>query len=390
MKQSFLHLFIKNESALSPAERKAAYGTFSGIVGIIANVFLSGFKFAVGAISGAASITADAANNLSDMLTSIISLIGFKLAKKPADEAHPFGHGRYEYILSVIVSFFVLFMGAELLKSGVEKIITPAAVSVSPFVIAVLAVSILVKIGIGFLNIYLARRADVTALKAVAKDSFGDCISTAAVLISVVLQKIFHLPLDGYVTVAVSLVVLWSGIGILRESLSPLLGRPADKATVKELKNFMLSFDPDILDVHDIMLHDYGMGRIFAVAHTEVPAERELVAIHETVDALEKAVELKFGMHLVVHMDPVKTNDTRTRNLRENVQTIIKSIDEHYTIHDFRLSEDGKKMYFDLVIDSDIKKDAAEIGKMASQRILAVMGESIKPEIHVEFSFEQQ
>ena len=228
MKQSFLQLFIKNESALSPVERKAAYGTFSGIVGIVANVFLSGFKFAVGAISGAASITADAANNLSDMLTSIISLIGFKLAKKPADEAHPFGHGRYEYILSVIVSFFVLFMGAELLKSGVEKIITPAAVSVSPFVIAVLAVSIIVKIGIGVLNIYLARRAEVTALKAVAKDSFGDCISTAAVLISVVLQKIFHLPLDGYVTVAVSLVVLWSGIGILRESLSPLLGRPAE------------------------------------------------------------------------------------------------------------------------------------------------------------------
>ena len=390
MKDSFLKFFIKNEDTLSPAERKAAYGTFSGTVGIIANVFLSGFKFAVGALSGSASIIADAANNLSDMLTSVISLIGFKLAKKPADEAHPFGHGRYEYILSVIVSFFVLFMGVELLKNGIEKIISPAAVSVSPFVIVVLAVSIVVKIGIGMLNLYLSRRADVTALKAVAKDSFGDCISTAAVLVSAVLQKIFHLPLDGYVAAAVSLLVLWSGIGILRESLSPLLGKPAGKETVKELKEFMLSFDPDILDVHDMMFHDYGMGRIFAVAHAEVPAERELVVIHETVDALEKAVEETFGIYLVVHMDPVKANDTKTKSLRDNVLTVVKSIDEHYTIHDFRLSEDGKKMYFDLVIDSDIKKEAAQIGEMVSQRILAVLGDSIEPQIHVEFSFEQQ
>ena len=390
MKDSFLKIFIKNEGTLSPAERKAAYGTFSGTVGIIANVFLSGFKFAVGALSGSASIIADAANNLSDMLTSVISLIGFKLAKKPADEAHPFGHGRYEYILSVIVSFFVLFMGVELLKNGIEKIISPAAVSVSPFVIVVLAVSIVVKIGIGMLNLYLSRRADVTALKAVAKDSFGDCISTAAVLVSAVLQKIFHLPLDGYVAAAVSLLVLWSGIGILRESLSPLLGKPAGKETVKELKEFMLSFDPDILDVHDMMFHDYGMGRIFAVAHAEVPAERELVVIHETVDALEKAVEETFGIYLVVHMDPVKANDTKTKSLRDNVLTVVKSIDEHYTIHDFRLSEDGKKMYFDLVIDSDIKKEAAQIGEMVSQRILAVLGDSIEPQIHVEFSFEQQ
>ncbi|MBQ3432662.1 MAG: cation diffusion facilitator family transporter [Clostridia bacterium] len=390
MKDSFLKIFIKNEGTLSPAERKAAYGTFSGTVGIIANVFLSGFKFAVGALSGSASIIADAANNLSDMLTSVISLIGFKLAKKPADEAHPFGHGRYEYILSVIVSFFVLFMGVELLKNGIEKIISPAAVSVSPFVIVVLAVSIVVKIGIGMLNLYLARRADVIALKAVAKDSFGDCISTAAVLISIVLQKIFHLPFDGYVAAAVSLLVLWSGIDILRESLSPLLGKPAGKETVKELKQFMLSFDPDILDVHDMMFHDYGMGRIFAVAHAEVPAERELVVIHETVDALEKAVEETFGIYLVVHMDPVKANDTKTKSLRDNVLTVVKSIDEHYTIHDFRLSEDGKKMYFDLVIDSDIKKEAAQIGEMVSQRILAVLGDSIEPQIHVEFSFEQQ
>lgn len=390
MKESLIKKLIKNESALSPAERKAAYGTVSSVMGIVANVLLSGFKFAVGILSGAASIVSDAANNLSDMLTSVISLIGFKLAKKPADEEHPFGHGRYEYILSVIVSFFVLFMGVELLKNGIEKIIHPAAVSVSPFVIAVLSVSIVVKCGMGIFNLYLAHRAEVTALKAVAKDSFGDCISTAAVLISIVLQKIFHLPFDGYVAAAVSLLVLWSGIDILRESLSPLIGKPAGKETVQTLKAFMLSFDPDILDVHDMMFHDYGMGRIFAVAHAEVPAERELVAIHNTVDALEKAVEEKFGMHLVVHIDPVKTNDIKTKNLRDNVLTVVKSIDEHYTIHDFRLSEDGKKMYFDLVIDSDIKKEAAQIGEMVSQRILAVLGDSIEPQIHVEFSFEQQ
>ena len=371
-------------------QRKAAVGTLSGIVGIVCNVLLSGFKLALGIISASAALIADAANNLSDVLTSVISLVGFKLAARPADEEHPFGHGRYEYVLSLIVSFFVLFMGAELLINGIKKIIHPETVAFSPFLIAVLAAAIILKLWLGFFNLSLAKQEDIAALKAVGKDALSDCISTGAVLVSVLSEKFFALHLDGYVAAAVSLLVLWNGIGILRESLNLLIGKPAKKETVKDLETFMLRFDPSILGVHDLVLHDYGMGKVFAVAHVEVPQESELISIHEIIDTLEKRAEEEFGIHLVLHIDPVDTENAALETLKQQVLTVLKSVDEHYTVHDFRLSEDGTKMYFDLVIDSDIKKDAQQIGNMVQQRIKAVLGESIEPVVHVEFSFTQK
>ncbi|MBR2589417.1 MAG: cation transporter [Clostridia bacterium] len=390
MTNLLLKLFINHKTFSGEAQRKAAVGTLSGAVGIICNLFISGFKFVLGYLSASAALIADAANNLSDLLTSIISIVGFKVAAKPADEEHPFGHGRYEYVLSIIVSFSVFLMGAELLKSGIQKIIHPAGVTFSPLLLAVIIVSVLVKLWMSVFNFSLAKKEGITALKAVARDSLSDCLSTSAVLISILLEKFFGWQLDGYVATAVSLLVIWSGISIFRDSIHPLIGAPAKKESVAALEEFMLAFDPAILGIHDLVMHDYGMGKVFAVAHAEVPADSELVAIHDIIDALEKRVDEVFGIYLVLHIDPVDTKDVQLETLKKQVMQVLASVDEHYTAHDFRLSEDGKKMYFDLVIDSDIKKDTQHISEMVKQRIIACIGDAIEPVVHVEFSFTQK
>ena len=224
MTNLLVKLFIRKEAELPAAQRKAAYGTLAARVGIVANLLLSGTKFAAGFFAGSAALISDAANNLSDILSSLVSLVGFKLAAKPADEKHPFGHGRYEYIVSLAISFLVLIMGVDLLKNGIAKIIHPAPVLASPLLIVILAACVIVKLWLGIFNLSLAKRADITALKAVAKDAFGDCLSTAAVLLSIVLEKLFDWRVDGYVAVAVSLLVIWGGISIFRDSVNPLLG----------------------------------------------------------------------------------------------------------------------------------------------------------------------
>ena len=390
MTNLLVKLFIKKEAELPAAQRKAAYGTLAARVGIVANLLLSGTKFAAGFFAGSAALISDAANNLSDILSSLVSLVGFKLAAKPADEKHPFGHGRYEYIVSLAISFLVLIMGVDLLKNGIAKIIHPAPVLASPLLIVILAACVIVKLWLGIFNLSLAKRADITALKAVAKDAFGDCLSTAAVLLSIVLEKLFDWRVDGYVAVAVSLLVIWGGISIFRDSVNPLLGKPAKKETAQELTAFMCGFDARILGVHDLVLHDYGMGRIFAVAHAEVPAQCSLVEIHEVMDALEKAAGERFGIHLVLHTDPVDTQNRQLEQLKKAVETIARSMDEHYSVHDFRLSDDGEEMAFDLVIDSDIQQESEKIAQLLEQRIIAVVGEKPRAKIQVEFSFTER
>ena len=382
-----LKLFVKDYKDTSKAPVRAAYGLLSSVVGIVCNTLLCSFKFVIGSIAGSAAMIADAANNLSDIATCVIGLVGFQLAAKPADEEHPYGHGRYEYILSLIVSFFVMLMGVELLKSAIEKLLHPQPIHYSPFVLAVLIASIAVKLWMGVFNRSLSKKADIPALKAVSTDSFSDCVCTGAVLGSMLINRFFGLNLDAYIGAAVSLPVIWSGIGILKSSLQPLIGRPADKEIAEKIGAFILGFDESILGYHDLMLHDYGMGRVFAVADVEVPADSNLVQIHEVIDRLEKSAEAQFSMQLVLHMDPVDVEDTQLEKLKRKVEMIVKSVDEHYTIHDFCLSDDGKQMFFDLVIDSDIEKDSAQIGEMVALRIRAALGEEPEPVIKVEFPF---
>lgn len=385
-----LNKFLKAHTRNDRMKLKAAVGLISAVFGICANTLLSAFKFTVGFLSGSAAVISDGANNLSDVAASVISLIGFRLAAKPADEEHPFGHGRVEYILSLIISFFIMLMGAELLKNSISKIIHPRPIQYSVFFIIVLSASVLVKLLMALFNASLHKKADLPALKAVVKDSLSDCICTLAVLVSFLLFRFFGINVDAYIGAAVSLLVLWSGVGVLKESIQPLIGKPAQKHTAEELAAFIVGFDEKIVGVHDIMLHDYGMGKVFAVAHAEMPGDISLSEIHTVIDKLEKAAEEAFSIQLVLHADPVETDNHDLYHLRENVVQIVKSVDEHYTIHDFRLSEDGSQMFFDLVIDSDIKKDSEKIGSMVAGKITAVLGEIPRPVIHVEFSFSQR
>ena len=378
----------RNENNIK--QTKAAYGRTSSLIGIVSNALLCSFKFFVGFLSGSSAIISDAANNLSDVASSSVSLVGFKLASKPADEKHPFGHGRYEYILSLVISFFVMLMGAELLKSAVTKILNPVEINYSPFVLAVLIASIIVKLCLGALNLYFFKKSGLRALKAVSVDSFSDCVSTFGVLVSVLLSRFFGLNIDAYIGAAVSLLVIWSGIEILKDSLSPLLGKPADKKLAGNIESFILEFNEAILGVHDLVLHDYGMGSVFAVAHVEMPDDMTLNAVHEIIDNLEKCAGETFSVDLVLHADPVDICNNELEKLKAQVETIVKSVDRHYTIHDFRLSADKEKMFFDLVIDSDIKEKPEKIEDIVKLRIESVLGNKPEAVINAEFPFVNQ
>ena len=368
-------------------QTKAVYGRVSSVIGIVLNTLLCSFKFFVGFISGSSAIISDAANNLSDVASSGVSLIGFKLASKPADEEHPFGHGRYEYILSLVISFLVMLMGAELLKSSISKIINPGEIKYSPVVLLVLIASVLIKVFLGVFNLKLFKNSGLNALKAVSVDSFCDCVSTFSVIASVVLSRFFSINIDGYIGAAVSLLVIWSGIGILKDSLSPLIGKPAEKEIAKQIQSFILNYDESILGVHDLVMHDYGMGSVFAVAHVEMAGETVLSSAHEIIDEIEKKAREEFSVELVLHADPVDTENEELERLRARVETVVRSVDEHYTIHDFRLSQDKKQMHFDLVIDGDIKSSPEEIGNLIKLKISSSLGEEPEALINVEFPF---
>lgn len=389
MTEFLLKHFVKDYKNVSNRKVRAAYGTLSGAVGVALNSLLCIFKFVIGIISSSAAVISDAANNLSDVSSSVVSILACKLAKKPADEKHPFGHGRYEYILSLIISFVVMLMGAELLKNGINKIVSPQPMKYSPVFILILIISIIIKLWLGIFNSSLAKRADFQALKAVAVDSFSDVISTFAVLVSFLLSHFLNINIDGYIGTIVSLLVIYSGINILKDSINPLLGKPADKDKADKISEFILGFDEKIIGVHDLILHDYGMGRIFAVAHAEVPADCDLMSIHSVIDSAEKQAGEEFGINLVLHIDPVDLLNKRQTHLKSQVETVVKSIDEHYTIHDFRLTEDNK-MYFDLIIDSDINADAQKINRIVKARINSALGNDIEPFINCEFSFKER
>lgn len=375
----------KNEKSIN--QTKAVYGRVSSVIGIVSNALLCGFKFFVGFLSGSAAIISDAANNLSDVASASFTLIGFKLASKPADEKHPFGHGRYEYILSLVISFFIMLMGAELLKSAVTRIINPGQIRYSPVVLAVLIASILVKLCLGAVNMSFFKKSGLNALKAVAVDSFSDCVSTLSALAGVLLSKLFSINIDGYIGAAVSILVIWSGIDILKDSLSPLIGKPARKETAKEIQSFILNFDESVLGVHDLVMHDYGMGSVFAVAHVEMPGDIILSSAHDIIDSIEKQAGEKFSVELVLHADPVDIENKELERLKSRVETVVKSVDEHYSIHDFRLSPDKTQMYFDLVIDSDIKSSPEEIGNLVKLKIISSLGTEPEAVINVEFPF---
>lgn len=359
MTDLLIKLFIKTP-ADTPSAR-AAYGKLAGKVGIFCNLMLCIGKFIAGIVSGSLSVTADAVNNLSDASSSIISLIGFKLSEKSADKEHPYGHGRYEYLAGFIVAALILVIGAELLRDSIVKIIRPSEVEFGAVPLAVLAVSILVKLWMMAFNRKIGRTIHSETLIATAADSRNDVISTAAVLIALIVSHFCGVELDGIISAAVALFILYSGICLVRDALDPLLGKAPSGELVERIRARILSCD-GILGTHDLMIHDYGPGRQFASVHVEVPAEMTLVECHEMIDAIERDF-LREGMNMLVHPDPIVSGSSVEGQLNSELNRIVRAIDERITVHDIRTVHcpDEEKIFFDCVLPPDSGLDEAEL-----------------------------
>lgn len=328
--------FIRNrEQTGDPAVRRA-YGQLCGLVGIGLNLLLFAGKLFAGSLSGSVAITADAFNNLSDAGSSVVTLLGFRLAGKKPDPQHPFGHGRMEYISGLVVSGLILLMGVELAKSSLDKILHPAAVEFSAAALIILAASICVKLYMALYNRRIGKKLSSPAMTATAADSLSDTASTAAVLLAMLIAHWTQLDIDGWVGLLVAAFILWSGIKSAVETISPLLGQPPEKEFVDDIRRIVLS-DPQILGLHDLIVHDYGPGRVMVSLHAEVPAHGDLLELHDVVDNLEMELQRRLNCHAVIHMDPVVTDDGLTEPLRHQVAALVREIDPDISIHDFRV-----------------------------------------------------
>lgn len=362
MIQFMIKHFVKgNEFPQDPVVR-GRYGKFASIVGMIANLFLFAMKFAVGMISGSVAIQTDSFNNLSDAATCFINLFGFHLAGKPADRDHPFGHGRIEYITGMIMSFLVMLIGFEFLRSSIDRIIHPSPLEYSPFMLVILIGSILIK----FWMFLFYRRIGITIssqpIIASSVDAVSDIMITAVTVISLVISVFFGIAIDGFVGAGVSLIVLYAGFTLAKGALSPLLGGEPDPVMVESLQT-MLTEDQNILGVHDLIIHDYGPGRKMASAHVEVSSSGNFSEIHDTVDLLEKRIAEKLHIPITIHMDPIVTDDGETEAMRDSVQQIVQKISDKMSIHDFRMvtGKTHTNLIFDIVVPFDIRMSDGEI-----------------------------
>lgn len=328
------HFVKDHEKANDPAVRMR-YGQFAGIVGIICNIALCLGKGAIGLIAGSVSIVADALNNLSDAASNVISLLGFKLASKPADPGHPYGHGRYEYLSGLAVAVVIVIIGVELIQTSIDKVLNPTATEFSLAVVAVLALSILVKLWMAVFNRTIGRRISSTTLEATAVDSRNDVISTGVVLVCAIVSHLTGIDLDGIVGIAVGAFIVYSGAQLVRDTVNPLLGQAPDPALVSHIQNKILGY-PGVLGTHDLMVHDYGPGRQFASAHVEMAAEADPMESHDLIDNIEQDFKEDDGLIVTLHYDPIVTDDPEVKDLRNQINALVKTIDARLSIHDLR------------------------------------------------------
>lgn len=335
---------------------RARIGKLSGAVGIICNCLLAAGKLIVGHMTSSMSITADGLNNLSDGASSIVTLLGFKLAEKPADRKHPYGHARIEYIAGLTVAVMILFIGLELGKSSVQKFINPEPIEFSFTAVWVLCASILVKLFMMLFNLKMGRRINSNALLATAADSRNDVMTTSAVLAASIVEHFYDVRIDGVMGIAVSLFILYSGIKLAGETMSPLLGEGANPELQKQITDY-INGCPMVLGCHDLMVHDYGPGRRYASIHVEIDKNEDPMACHARIDRMERECLKNYGTHLVIHYDPVVTDDPEVNSTKRLVNTIIKVRDSRLTIHDFRMKDDGEsvKMSFDMILPEDLR-----------------------------------
>ena len=363
MTNLLLRLFVKDADDTDPRYR-AGVGKLSGAVGIACNLLLFALKLIVGTLAASVSITADAMNNLSDATSSIVTLLGFRLAEKPADEDHPYGHARYEYLTGLAVAALILVIGFELGKGSVEKILNPAATRITIITGAVLLGSIGVKLWLAAFNRKLGRLINSSALEATAADSRNDVIATAAVLTAGVVEQITNWRIDGFIGLGVAVFILWSGLGLARQTISPLLGENADPELRKRIIA-LVDACPEVLGYHDLMVHDYGPGKRFASLHVEMDKDEDPLHCHELIDEMERQCLKIHGVHLVIHYDPVVTNDPELDRMRELVGSILQVRDSRLSIHDFRMVPgwEHTNLIFDVAMPEDLRGQEKTIQK---------------------------
>ena len=345
--------FIINHENTEDEKTRNAYVYMGSIVGIICNLVLSIVKISVGFLSGSVSITADGFNNLSDMASSVITMVGIKLANRPADKEHPFGHGRMEYLSALVVAFMVMLVGVQFIKTSVDRIMNPVPITfeIVPFILLLL--SLIVKFWLSRFNKYVGEKINSSALKAASVDALGDVFTSSCVLISFLAAKFTTLPIDGYVGLVVSVAILYAGYSLVKETISPLLGEAPDEELVKGIKQGVLSYD-NIIGVHDLIIHNYGVGKCMASIHAEIPSNIDLITIHEIIDSAEREISQKLNIYLVIHMDPMCIHDDKINAVKGKVQNILLKFDDVKSMHDFRITEGENKinLIFDVEVDA--------------------------------------
>ncbi len=385
MTNLLLRLFVKNPENPTDSKVRAATGALSGVVGIVMNFLLFLGKLLVGTASGSVAITADAMNNLSDASSSVVTFLGFKLAEKPADEDHPYGHARFEYLSGLAVAALIVVIGFELGKSSVGKILNPTDVRFTWLTAAVLVASIVVKLWLALFNRKLSRLISSSALAATAADSRNDCISTGAVLLAGVLQATFGLRIDGWMGLAVALFILWSGANLARDTISPLLGEAASP----ELRALIVDYvgnHPKVLGYHDLMVHDYGPGQRFATLHVEMDQHDDPLVCHEIIDDMERECLRSHNIHLVIHYDPVVTDDPENNRLHEAALARLKAIDSRLTMHDFRMVKGAG--HTNLIFDVALPADMSGQEKSIRNRLEAELSAQEQTDIYTVITFD--
>ena len=365
-------IFIKSEN-YSDLNVRDKYGRLCGIVGILLNILLFAIKLFAAVFTGAIAITADAFNNLSDAASSLVTMIGFKLASNKADSEHPFGHGRIEYISGVIVSFLILLMAYELIKNSIYKIIHPELPHVEYYVFVILIFSILVKAYMAWYNISVGKKITSVALKATAKDSLSDVLATTVVLLSVFAGTFWHVALDGYGGLIVGIMIMFTGISAFKDTVDPLLGKAPDPELIKEIEHIVMC-DERILGMHDLIVHDYGPGRMMLSLHVEVPYKEDMLKLHELIDMIEYNLRGVVNCEPVIHMDPVVDDDAEINIAKENLEKVLNDIDETLKFHDFHVLREGTNMniVFDVITTHKYALDDNELRDMITDRMKAI------------------
>ena len=389
MTEFLVNKFIKDSTNIESTEVRTRYGMLASVVGIFCNVLLFSVKLTIGLILSSLAVTADAFNNLSDAASSIISFIGVKMAGKPADAEHPFGHGRIEYIAALIVSFLVIEVGFTFFKSSISKIMHPEEITFDPVPFIILILSILVKLWMAFFNNKLGKRIDSKVMLATAADSLGDVITTSATVLSIIICHFTSINVDAIAGLIVSAIVIWSGISIAKDTLEPLIGERVPAELYQKITDIVESYD-GIVGTHDLIVHNYGPNRSMATIHAEVPNDINIDVSHEIIDKIERDVKKDLNILLVIHMDPVEMRDEEVLSLREKTSRIVHALDPKLNFHDFRVLKENEQrnLIFDLVIpDSYSEKDANRVMHQLVS-LLHEMDENVECIITLDRSFE--